>query len=94
MRLFAYESKVHPFLTSLILHSWIAPSLAAYPWTNYLPLFSVILMYTGDSSFIFGAVFLILISWFSGFGLGYGPIVFMLQGRHKEFKPACSMPCN
>jgi len=47
---------------SLGCYSWIAPSLASYPWTNYLPLFSVILMYTG-------------------FGLGYGPIVFMLQGE-------------
>ena len=41
--------------------------------------------------FIFGGVFLILISWFSGFGLGYGPIVFMLQGRYIDFKPACTM---
>ena len=61
-RLFAYKLKVHLILTSLILHSWIAPSLASYPWTNYLPLFSVILMYTGDLCFIFGGVFLILIS--------------------------------
>ena len=51
---------------SLSAYNWISPSLAAATRDSisFLPLVSVVLMYTG-------------------FGLGYGPIVFMLQGGNK-----------
>ena len=49
---------------SLSAYNWIAPSLdpSIKESVSFLPLVSVILMYTG-------------------FGLGYGPIVYMLQGK-------------
>merc|ERR1719348_1778399 len=49
---------------SLSAYNWIAPSLdpSIKESVSFLPLVSVILMYTG-------------------FGLGYGPIVYMLQGE-------------
>ena len=48
---------------SLSAYNWISPGLAASTRDSisFLPLVSVVLMYTGN-------------------GIGYGPIVFMLQG--------------
>ena len=34
------------------INSWFAPSLVAYPWADYIPLLSVILMYTGTNCHI------------------------------------------
>ena len=78
----------------ITITSWLAPSLVAFPWTVYIPLLSVILMYTGGNSFeeqnphvhctqvIILSKNKIIKTLLLGFGLGYGPIVFMLQGGY------------
>ena len=54
---------------SLSAYNWVSPSLAASTRASisFLPLVSVVLMYTG-------------------FGIGYGPIVFILQGGNKWYQ--------
>ena len=37
---------------TIAINSWLAPSLVAYPWADYIPLLSVILMYTGTNCHI------------------------------------------
>ena len=36
-------------IATIAITSWLAPSLVAYSWADYIPLLSVILMYTGTS---------------------------------------------
>ena len=54
---------------SLSAYNWVSPGLAASTRDSisFLPLVSVVLMYTG-------------------FGIGYGPIVFILQGANKWYQ--------
>ena len=63
---------------SLAAYTWLVPGLApaTRQTVSFLPLVSVVLMYTG-------------------FGIGYGPIVFILQGDwpplHSGATPLLSM---